>query len=101
MQDSMTAMPEPIVLVLSRDDSLVGEIKGQTGRTRAVQFEIRANTDQACALMQRGAVALVLADGNLPVEPDARARLLAAGNAAVVVTRGRSGSTPERAGRPQ
>jgi DNA-binding NtrC family response regulator len=76
MQDCITSMPEPIVLVISRDDSLVEEIKGIKGRTRVVQFAVCDSPARAGELLENAPVTLILADGAPPAEEAALARLL-------------------------
>jgi DNA-binding NtrC family response regulator len=62
MKDRSPGMPEPTVLVISRDQSLVEEIKGVKGRVRPVNFAVCETLAQALAHLEGGAIALILVD---------------------------------------
>jgi len=61
MKDRIASLPEPIALVISRDESLVEEIKGVEGRARALEFDVCATVAQALPVLESGAIALILA----------------------------------------
>jgi len=62
MQDCIACRPEPTVLVISRNASLVEEIKGLAGRVRAFEFEVCETVPQGCAVLARGEMPLLLVD---------------------------------------
>jgi DNA-binding NtrC family response regulator len=60
MHDRTPGVLEPTALVISRDESLVEEIKGVQGTARRFRFEVCQTLEQARAVLGRDAIALML-----------------------------------------
>ena len=60
MKDQTPDMPQPTALVISRDESLVDEIRGLRGMVRRLRLEVCDSVARTRAALERGGIAMML-----------------------------------------